>query len=516
MITGGTRGTGGPALARHVANEENNEVVEMGPSRGLISDDIHSQVMEVTELASVRGHKKPVYHCHLDWPREVEMTDGMRADFWSRFEREFGLENQPFASQIHIKNGRPHEHRQYSRLLENGKIATMSDDFARREKICRAFEHDHQMDMVKGRFNRRVASELRAEGRPDVADAMEEKGLLDGRAGQSDLSPQQRQQKERTGIDPRAVGVAALAAWRSSDSGESFQAALREQNLHLAQGQKTAVLVDASGSVHSLPRLLGAASKQEGGDRIKAGEVKARLEGIDLPPVEQVRADINNADRPAQGQQADHAPIIGLGGGGPDLEARQLQAAVATAEDAQDRMQQIASGLEQQVKAGVEQDQKVAAATKKKIKAAQEIADATARAIAENRRLQQAQAAKQERQERAVKPVPEQPRQQQPVRPRPIPPAGKYFQAEIAKSRNTVAAAVETARAGYNLRQIAHGLHAILHKKSEEDRQRIVKEVMKKTIEHFERLKAEKERQERLEHQQQPGTSRVSVPRLRR
>lgn len=514
MITGGTRGTGGPALARHVANIDNNESIEMGESRGLISGDIHSQVMEVTELASVRGHKKPVYHCHLDWPREVEMTDGMRADFWSRFEREFGLENQPFASQIHIKNGRPHEHRQYSRLLENGKVATMSDDFARREKICRAFEHDHQMDMVKGRFNRRVASELRAEGRPDVADAMEEKGLLAGRPGQSNLSPKQRQQLERTGIDPGAVGVAALAAWKASDSGEAFQTALHEQNLHLAQGQKNAVLVDASGSVHSLPRLLGTASKAEGGDRIKASEVKARLEGLDLPTVEQVRADIN-ADRPAQGQQADHAPIIGLQGGGPEIEGRALQAGAVTAEDAQDRMRQIAIGFEQQVKANAEQDQKVAAATKKKIKAAQEIADATARTIAENRRLQQAQAAKQARQEQTVKPVSEQPRQQQPVRPRPIPPAGKHFQAEIAKSRNAVAAAVETARAGYNLRQVANGLHAILHKKSDEDRHRMVKEIISKTIEHFERLKAEKEAFESLEHQQ-PGKSRVSTPRIRR
>lgn len=384
MITGGRSGAGGRALAAHVANENANESVEMGESRGLFSDDIREQVIEITQLANAAGHKRPVYHTHLDWPANVEMTAGMRADFWNRFENEFGLQNQEFASQIHVKNGREHEHRQYSLLRDDGHLVSMKSDFARREKLCRSFEFDHGMQLVKGKHNRSVIEALRADGRPDVADAMAE--LAKGPPGQSNLSPRQRQQMDRTGIDPRQVGIAALAAFKASDSGPAFQAALQEQGLRLAQGQKGAVLVDASGSTHSLTRSIGTASKAEDGTRIRAAEVRTRLEGLDLPTIELVRADINAADLP-QGQQADHQDqgrILGLGPAGPDLEARTLQAGVVDVDihsenAAQQAMSAWSRGMQQQVKASAEMDQKIAAATKKKISAAQEIADAVAR-----------------------------------------------------------------------------------------------------------------------------------------
>lgn len=386
MITGGGCRAGGRTLAAHVANADANERVEMGPSRGLFSDDIKEQVMEVTQLANAAGHKRPLYHVHLDWPANVEMTEGMRADFWQRFEAEFGLENATFASQIHVKSGREHEHRQYSLLRDDGHLVSMKSDFARREKLCRSFEFDHGMPMVKGKHNKAVIAALRADGRPDVADAMAE--LAKGPPGQSNLSPRQRQQFERTGIDPRQVGLVALAAFKASDSPQAFRAALQEQGLRLAQGDRGAVLVDASGSTHSLTRSIGTASKAEDGTRIKAAEVRTRIDGLDLPTVEAVRADIN-AVQP-QGQQADQQDLRPIGqGGGPDLEGREVQAVVATAEDAADRLKQITAGLEQQVKASAELDQKAAAATKKKIANAQEIGDATARAIGQVRRNHQ-------------------------------------------------------------------------------------------------------------------------------
>jgi hypothetical protein len=369
-------------LAAHVANAEANEKVEMGVSRGLFSDDIKEQVMEVSQLAGAAGHKRPLYHVHLDWPADVEMTPAMRDDFWGRFEAEFGLEQQEFASQIHVKSGREHEHRQYSLLRDDGHLVPMKSDFARREKLCRSFEFDHNMELVKGKHNKAVASALRADGRPDVADALDAQGLTAGPPGQSNLSPRQRQQMERTGIDPRQVGIAALAAFKASDSPAAFRAALQEQGLRLAQGDRGAVLVDSSGSTHSLTRSIGTASKAEDGVRIRAAEVRTRLEGLDLPTVEAVRADINAADQP-QGQQAnqpDEGRPIGLGGGGPDL-GRDLQAVamdidIHSENAAVQAMSTWSQGMEQQVKASAEMDQKAAAATKKKMQTAKEIADA--------------------------------------------------------------------------------------------------------------------------------------------
>lgn len=610
MITGGGCRTGGRKLAAHVANAEMNEVVRMGEGRGLFSDDIHEQVMEVTQLASAAGHKRPVYHVHLDWPAKVEMTEGMRTDFWNRFEAEFGLENASFASQIHVKNGREHEHRQYSLLRDDGHLVSMKSDFARREKLCRSFEFDHGMPMVKGKHNRAVIQALKADGRPDVADAMAD--LAKGPPGQSNLSPRQRQQMDRTGIDPRQVGLSALAAFKASDSPRAFAAALEEQGLRLAQGDKGAVLVDASGSTHSLTRLIGTASKSEDGVRIKAAEVRTRLDGLDLPTIDAVRADMN-ADQPQghQADQPDQGRVLGLGGGGPDLEGRDLQAVVATAEDATDRMQQIASGLEQSVKASAELDQKARAATKKKIANAQEIADAVRRSIEQtrtNKEQLESELVQRTSSEGHAKPeavrnqsalsrveqrksvtasgtarnagrqrgqAPSYPRRSgepssradnfagtngrsgpsaarnlaanriinkqlnspqfaasfdriraekgrldaaikkppQPVRkPVPITLAGKTFQAELFRLKDPSRAVLATARQGYNLRQIAHGLHTVWQGMPQAERERMVKDTIAKARE---RLRAAEEARERLERRQ-PGRKPGNQPAPRR
>ena len=45
-------------------------------------------------------------------------------------------------------------------------------------------------------------------------------------------------------------------AWAASDSGSAFVAALAEQGLRLAQGDKCAVVVDGTGNTHSLQRML--------------------------------------------------------------------------------------------------------------------------------------------------------------------------------------------------------------------------------------------------------------------
>ncbi|MCC4240919.1 relaxase/mobilization nuclease domain-containing protein [Thalassospira povalilytica] len=603
-------------MANHVANAETNELVRPGESRGLFSDDIKSQVMEVTQLANAAGHKRPVYHVHLDWPADTEMTDGMRADFWQRFEAEFGLENQPFASQIHVKNGREHEHRQYSLLRDDGHLVSMKSDFARREKLCRSFEFDHGMELVKGKHNRAVASALRADGRPDVADALDAQGLTAGQPGQSNLSPRQRQQMERTGIDPRQVGLSALAAFKASDSPRAFAAALQEQGLRLAQGDRGAVLVDASGSTHSLTRSIGTASKAEDGVRIRAAEVRTRLEGLDLPTVEQVRVEINAA-APGQGPQADQEDLRPVGqGGGPDLEGRDLQAIamdidVHSENAAEQAMNVWSQGMQQQVKSSAELDQKAAAATKKKINEAKEVGDVVRRNIEANRQQQKsmefgplqrsgpagnsseeqqrhqpslsraelgttasssrtaggperlrrqtashsrrsgelasrsdgnggkagysrANAARNLAESRAINRELNSPRfsgsfdriraekarldaaikkPPQPARkPVGVTLAGKTYQDELSRLKDPVRAVLATARQGYNLRQIAHGLHTVWQDMPQAERERMVKETIKKALEVAHEEKERRERQER----RQPGRKPGNQPSLRR
>ncbi len=71
---------------------------------------------------------------------------------------------------------------------------------------------------------------------------------------------------------------AALAAWRASDDGAGFVAALRARGLDLADGRKRPVIVDGSGAAHLATRVLSAASRRLDGERISAA-VHVRLAG---------------------------------------------------------------------------------------------------------------------------------------------------------------------------------------------------------------------------------------------
>ena len=326
MISGATRGAGGRALGAHVANAEANEEVRMGPSRGLVTDTIRDQVAELTELGSHARTRQPLYHVHLDPHPDHEWTDAQRERYWQRFEREFGLERAPFASQFHTKGGRTHEHREYLRVRPDGTAIRLDHDFARREKLGRIAEHEAGLPFVPGAHNRAVAAALEREGRADIAEAMREAGLLDRRRPEAKTTPEQRQQAERTGVDPRAVGAAALAAWRASDDGRSQRAALEERGLRLAQGDRAAILVDATGNVHAFGRVLGKAAKEETGERIRADEVAKRLEGLDLPRLGGRHAE----DRLANLPEAPAEPIA-------SVKARQDASASAPAIDSADR-----------------------------------------------------------------------------------------------------------------------------------------------------------------------------------
>ena len=135
MISGATRGAGGKALGRHNSNAETNEAVYAGISQGLISEGIENQIAELTRLGSHARTNQPLYHLHIDPMEGSEYTREQRDRFRDLFLQEFGLERQPFATQIHIKNGREHEHLVALRCRADGTAIRMDNDYQRREKL---------------------------------------------------------------------------------------------------------------------------------------------------------------------------------------------------------------------------------------------------------------------------------------------------------------------------------------------------------------------------------------------
>lgn len=308
MIAGATRGAGGRALGAHVASLAGGQDVRMGDSRGLVSDNIRDQVAELTDIASHSRAARPVYHVHADPPPGAAFDDAAWNRYWMRFEKELGLERQPFAEQVHIKEGREHRHRQYSLVRSDGTTMPLSHDHARREKIGRVTELEEGQRLTPGAHNRAVLAALDREGRADVAAAMRAAGLDTMPRPRAATTPRERHQVERTGVSKADVGAAALAAWRSSDGGPAFAAALAEQGLRLAQGHKTPQIIDTTGATHDLRRALAAAMKAEGGaEKITAASVHGRLVGIDLPAVGEAR---QGTPLPEPPQQPDSPPLL--------------------------------------------------------------------------------------------------------------------------------------------------------------------------------------------------------------
>ena len=90
-------------------------------------------IHKLTHIVSHARSRQPLYHVHLDPEQPWTQTQCDR--YWFLLEQEFGFESQPFAEAVHIKHGRAHYHRAYSRVRRDGTVIAISHDYARREKL---------------------------------------------------------------------------------------------------------------------------------------------------------------------------------------------------------------------------------------------------------------------------------------------------------------------------------------------------------------------------------------------
>lgn len=310
MIGGATRGSGGRALGRHLADTR-QQMVRPGTSRGLVADNIAGQIAELGDVVAHARTRQPLYHVHADPPPGAAWTEAQWARYWAQFEREFGLETQPFAEAIHTKAGREHRHRVYSRVRPDGTAIRLDHDFARREKVNRITEHDEGLPLIAGKHSRAVAAALEREGRHDVAAAMKAAGLLDSVRPVAPTTPRERAQAERTAVPVAHVRAAAWTAYQSPD----IEASLARHGLRLAAGDDGPVIVDGTGNAHSWSRAVGAGAKAAGAKGPGAKAVKAPVAALVLPPLEQARRAIRDragatpdtTTSPKQERDHDHA-----------------------------------------------------------------------------------------------------------------------------------------------------------------------------------------------------------------
>jgi hypothetical protein len=286
MIGGLVEHDGHRALALHLAKHEDNETITVG-AQGLSTLDIGDALDELNLMALGCRTRKPLLHVWASPSRSYSDHDWQT--YWDLFETEYDLEGHPYVEVRHLKLGNGgrsagHSHRVYLRLNCQGRAVRTSHSGVRQEKISRIAEYLAGERFTSGCFNVSVIERLRSEGQDVIADAMVHAGL-DKVVAKSAPTSAERAMTER--LDDLAIDEVwrrAAGAWRRSDNGAAFIAALAESGLRLAMGNKCPVLISPAGAVHPLLRALNKGGERQAGTPVRKRDLDHRLRGIALPP----------------------------------------------------------------------------------------------------------------------------------------------------------------------------------------------------------------------------------------
>lgn len=267
MILKGSQRGGGQDLAAHLMRMDENDHVLVHELRGFAADDLKGAFKEAEAISRGTKCRQYLFSLSLNPPEGANVSMETFEDTLSRVEERLGLQGQPRAVVIHEKEGRRHMHCVWSRIDAATMTARPLSFFKKKlVGLTRDLYLEHGWKMPAGLVNA-------AERNP------------------TNFSLAEWQQAKRQGMDPRWLKSTIQECWKRSDSGHAFGRSLEEHGFFLAKGDKRSlVVVDHSGEVHSLPRLLG----------MKTKEVQARLgDGSGLQSVADAKRSIGERMTPA-------------------------------------------------------------------------------------------------------------------------------------------------------------------------------------------------------------------------
>ena len=265
IIKGSQRGSG-QNLATHLLRTDDNEHLRIHELRGFASDTLHGAFKEAEAVS--RGTKciQYLFSVSLNPPPEEGVAVPVFEDAIERIEERLGLEGQPRAVVFHEKENRIHAHCVWSRIDADTMTAKHLSFFKTKLfELARELYLEHGWEMPRG---------MASKGERDPAN----------------FSLAEWQQAKRQGVDPRWLKKSIQDCWAASDDGRSFQHSMEEHGFLLAKGDRRVhVIVDHTGEVYSLPRMLG----------VKTKDVRVRLgEADQLRSVETARKEIGEKMSP--------------------------------------------------------------------------------------------------------------------------------------------------------------------------------------------------------------------------
>jgi hypothetical protein len=266
MISKGTTHNNGVRLANYMTTGKPGERAELWQLRGFEATNIRDAFRDVQIMAKATKCQQPFLHVQVRNRDGEELSRQQWEHAADRIEKILGLSGQPRAIAFHtFDNGDSHMHVAFSRIQEDTLKAIPLPFFKQRlKKLSRELELEFALEPVPDR-------------------------RMDG----IKFAPTRAEQEQarRLGVDIHEIRATIRSCYERSDCGLSFQAALEQEGLTLAQGERRDfLLVDQAGGFHALgKRVLD----------VPASKVRDRLSDLsreDLPTVEMVRASLREKD----------------------------------------------------------------------------------------------------------------------------------------------------------------------------------------------------------------------------
>ncbi|WP_018689353.1 relaxase/mobilization nuclease domain-containing protein [Ahrensia kielensis] len=300
MIINMKRHTGSKWLATHLLRTDVNEWIKIS-APALMASDMHSAFDELNDLVFDTQTEKPFVHVIMN--PSMNYTEDEWHDAWYEYEKEFGIEGQPFVSARHMKRGNggrlaAHEHRLYLWIDLDGKV--IRDDYCaiRAQKVARICEYQTSEPMVSGSHNRAIHDQLNKTGYSAVAAQMQRLGLLESRRPEA-VSSNDRQKTERANdIAADEVGRLAFEAWQLVQNGTAFEERLKERGLHLCTGTKVIGVITERGVFHDLRRMMSLVARARSAKAPKKADIVKMIGDMTLPSHTEVLAGLNVQTEP--------------------------------------------------------------------------------------------------------------------------------------------------------------------------------------------------------------------------
>jgi len=259
MIAKGTTHDSGGRLAVYMVKGKPGERAELWQLRGFASDDIKEAFRSIHVMAEGTRCERPFFHVQVRNPEDENLTPAQWERVADRVESKLGLSDQPRAIAFHRDTATGHEHMHvaWSRIDDETMTAKTLPFFKLRLKeVSRELETELGLRPVRNHRETEVMAPTRDE----------------------------EEQARRLNVEVRDVRQAIRDNWERSDNGHSFRAALAQDGMTLAKGdRRDFVVIDQQGGMHALgKRILGNT----------AGEVRVRMADLDraeLPTIEEAR-----------------------------------------------------------------------------------------------------------------------------------------------------------------------------------------------------------------------------------